>query len=85
MSYLCYATFVSRFILCPTKASKVRKIHCFFLKNQDSLFISDIFFFPQNDIKKNLYATIPEMPNSNPKTSIQKYLIFCSWYNVFHY
>ena len=23
------------------------------------------------------------MPNSNPKTDIQKYPIFCSWYNFF--
>ena len=24
------------------------------------------------------------MPKSNPKTSVQKYSIFCSWYNVFN-
>ena len=41
-------------------------------------------FFLQINIKKKLYSNVPEMSNFNPKTSIQKYPIFCSWYNVFH-
>jgi hypothetical protein len=42
------------------------------------------FFIPQNNTKKKLYTNIPEMFNSNPKTSIRKYPIFCCWYNFFH-
>ena len=43
------------------------------------------FFSPQVNTKKRLYANVPEMPKFNPKISIQKYPIFCSWYNVSHY
>ena len=77
---LCY---LSRIILCLTKASKICKIYCFFLETESHFSSLIYFFFSQNSIKKKLYADLPEMFNSDPKTSIQKYPIFCSWYNVF--
>ena len=64
-----------------TKDSKTGNIHCFFLENLTSLFIPAQLFLSQNNIKEKLYANIPEMFNFNPKISIQKYPIFCSWYN----
>jgi hypothetical protein len=46
---------ISGFILCLTKASKVRKIYYFFLKNRVSLFISDLFFFSHKLAPKKNY------------------------------
>ena len=57
--------------------------YCFFHKNWVSLFISAKLSFPLNDIKKTIYSNVPEMLNFDQKTSIQKYPIFCSWYNCF--
>ena len=66
------------------KLRKYVKFTAFYLKTE-SHFSSLIYFFPlQNNVKKKLYANVPEMSNFNPKASIQKYRIFCSWYNVFH-
>ena len=42
------------------------------------------FFFSLNNAKKKLYVNVPEMLNFNLKKSIQKYLIFYSWYNLFN-
>ena len=36
-----------------------------------------------NNSKKKLYANVSEMFSIDPKTSIRKYLIFCSFYNFF--
>jgi hypothetical protein len=47
------------------------------------LFLPNFFFFLLKNIKKKLYANIPEMFESNPKASIQKYPASSSWYSVF--
>jgi hypothetical protein len=75
---------VPELILCPLKASKTSKIHCFFPKNWASLFIPNLFFSPLYNPKKTSYANVPEIIKFNPKPSIQKYPIFCSWYNYFN-
>ena len=75
---------VRKFISYLMKYSKPRKIHYFFLENWASLFISTLLFFSLNNIKEKVYANVPEMLNFNPKTSIQKYPIFYSWYNFFN-
>ena len=63
---------------------KYVKYTTFFPKNWTSFFISALlFFFSLNNTKKKSYFNVSEMLNFNPKTSNQKYPIFCSWYNVF--
>jgi hypothetical protein len=73
---------IPKFILYLAKDSKIRKTRYFFFGNQVLLSSLFYFIFSLNDTKKKLYVNIPEMFNFNPKTSIQKYPIFCSWYNV---
>jgi hypothetical protein len=65
------------------KNSKIGKVYCFFLKNWVSLFIPALLFTSPNNTNKKLYINVLEMFSFNPKTSIQKYPIFCSWYNFF--
>jgi hypothetical protein len=36
-------------------------------------------FFSQKNHNKTFYVDMPEMLKFNPKISIQKYPIFCSW------
>jgi hypothetical protein len=74
---------IPKHILYVIKNSKTGKIYSFFLKNWASLFISNLLFFSLNSIKVKLYFNVPEMSQFNPKTSIRKYPIFCSWYNFF--
>ena len=47
-------------------------------------FPSPINIFSINDVKEKLHANVPEMFNLTPRTSIWKYPIFCSWYNLFN-
>ena len=54
----------------------VIKFTAFFLKTESHFSSLIYFFFLQINTKKKLYANIPEIPKSNPKTSIQKYPIF---------
>ena len=75
---------IPKFILYLMRNSKTGKIQYVFFKNGAPLFIPNLLFLPLNNLKTTLYANVPEMCNSNSKTSIQKYPIFCSWYNVFH-
>ena len=79
----CIMLSVSKFVLYFMKDSEKGKIRCFLLENWDSLFIPAQLFFSLNNAKKNLYANVPDMPNFNSKTSIWKYPIFCTWYNLF--
>ena len=67
------------------KYVKVRKICCFnfSLKAGPHFSFLFYFFFSLNNANKKIYANVPEMFNFNPKTSIQKYPIFSSWYNFF--
>ena len=71
---------IPKFILYPTKDSKIHEIHGFFLENWVRLFIPAQLFFSLNNTKKKLHANVPEMFNFNPKISIRKHPIFCSWY-----
>jgi hypothetical protein len=67
----------SKYILCLTKASKVRKIYYFSLKNRVSLFIPNLlFFFLQINTKKKLYANVPKMPNLIQKQVFKNTLFF---------
>jgi hypothetical protein len=54
-----------------------------FLKNWDPAFILTQLSLSLNNVKIALYANVPEVFAFNLKMSIQKYLIFCSWYNCF--
>ena len=65
------------------KDSKTCKIFCFFLESWAYIFIPAQLFFSLNNTKKKLYINVPEMINFNPKISIWRYSIFCSWYNFF--
>ena len=67
---------IPKFILYHTKDSKTGKIHCFLFENWVSLFIPAQLFFSLNNVKKKLYANVPEMFDFNPKISIWKYPIF---------
>ena len=62
---------------------KYLKFTSFLLKTESHFLSLIYFFFPQNNTKKKLYTNVPEISKFNSKTSIQKYLIFCSWYNFF--
>ena len=81
MSWSHYGAY-SKIILYLMEDSKRRKIHCFLLKNWVSPIILAQLSFSLNNTEKKLYANVPEIINFNSKTSIQKYPIFCSCYNV---
>jgi hypothetical protein len=74
---------IPKFILCLIKGTKAHEIHCFFLKTRSHFSSLIYFFFSQINTKKKLHVNVPEMFSFNPKTSIQKHSIFCSWYNIF--
>ena len=68
---------ISIFILCLTKASKVRKIHCFFLKNWVSLFILDFLFFSHKLApKKNCMTMYLRCPTLIQKQVSKNILFF---------
>ena len=73
---------VFTFKLYPTKDSNIGKTNAFSLKIEP-YFSSLLVFFPNNNTIKKVYASVPEMLSLNPKISIRKYPIFCSWYNFF--
>lgn len=58
---------VPKFILYFMKDIKTRKVHSFFLKNWVRFSIPALLFFPLNNTKKKVYASVPEMLNFNPK------------------
>ena len=83
MSWLHYAT-CFYFLFCISRKSQSTQNSLLFpkKKNWASPFILIYFFFHKITPKK-LYADVPAMLNSNPKTSIQEYRIFCSYYKFF--
>ena len=58
------------------KLQKYVKFTAFFLKTESHFSSLICFFFLQINVKKKIYANVPEMSNFNQKTSIQKYPIF---------
>jgi hypothetical protein len=58
---------VLKFILYLMKDSKQVKFTVFSLKAESHFSFLTYFFFPQNNIKKMLYANVPEMSNSSIK------------------
>ena len=81
--WVAWLLFVSKFILFLIKNSKTGKIYYFFLKKWVSFFNTALLFFSLDNSEIVLYANVPKMFKFNPKISIQKYPIFCSWYNFF--
>ena len=66
---------ISGFILCPTKASKVSKIYCFFLKHRVSLFIPD-FFFHKLTLRENYMLIYLRCPTLIQKQVSRNILFF---------
>jgi hypothetical protein len=79
---LYFMDFVKRLVWL-IKYKMYNKISIFYELKWVSLFNHSLLFFPLNDPKKALYAKVTEMFNFNLRMSIQKYSIFCSWYNIF--
>jgi hypothetical protein len=71
---LCYLSLNLFYV--PRKLQKYVKFTAFFLKTKSHFSSLIYFFLLQINVKKKLYANVPEMSNFNLKTSIQKYPFF---------